>query len=204
VEDKYTSISAPSEGLYKDRGSRFLGYAYPVSSEDEVLPLLKALSAEHHGARHVCYAYRLASFGSEPEKWRANDDGEPSGTAGRQILGQIDSLGLSNVLVAVVRYFGGVLLGVPGLIKAYRTAAAEALAAAVKVELTATASRTLVFGYAQMPAVEKILKKYGLQATNREFAEECSLDVRIPLGKMEEVAEQLEKIAIFKENLANP
>ena len=200
MEDKYTSIAAPSEGLYKDRGSRFLGYAYPVSSEAEVVPLLKALASEHHGARHVCYAYRLATFGNEPEKWRANDDGEPSGTAGRQILAQIDSAGLSNVLVAVVRYFGGVLLGVPGLIKAYRTAAAEALAAAEKVELTATAPCTLVFGYGSMPAVEKILKQYGLQAKNRAFSEECSLEVQIPLGKMEEVAEQLEKIVIFKEN----
>ena len=128
--DKYSGIAEASQGLYRDKGSRFIGYAFPVTSEEEVKSLVDNIRREHHGARHHCWAYRIASIDdtlegpglSKEGLWRCNDDGEPSGTAGRQILGRIDAAGLQDVLVVVVRYFGGILLGVPGLIAAYRAA----------------------------------------------------------------------------------
>ena len=118
AKDTYKSIGAPSEGLFKDNGSRFIARAYPVESEAEIKEIVAALKKEYHDARHHCYAYRL---GLDGEPWRANDDGEPSGSAGRPILGQIDSAGLSDILVVVIRYFGGIKLGIPGLIRAYKT-----------------------------------------------------------------------------------
>ena len=125
--DTYMSIAAPSEGLFKDNGSRFIALAYPVESEEEVKQIVSALKKEYHDARHHCYAFRL---GKDGQKWRASDDGEPSGSAGRPILGQIDSLNLSDILVVVVRYFGGMRRGIPGLIRAYKTSTADARSAA--------------------------------------------------------------------------
>ena len=122
--DAYRSIAARSEGLFKDNGSRFIALAFPVEAEDQVREIVASLRKEYHDARHHCYAYRLGYRG---DRFRANDDGEPSGSAGRPILGQIDSMGLSDVLVVVVRYFGGIKLGIPGLIRAYRTSTADAL-----------------------------------------------------------------------------
>lgn len=200
MKDKFISISNESQGLFKDKGSRFIAYAYPVSSEEEVKALIKELTAKHHGARHVCYAYRIFTFGKAQGKWRANDDGEPSGTAGRPILGQIDSAGLSNVLVAVVRYFGGILLGVPGLINAYRSAAADAIANAEKVEKTATVWRQIEFTYENMPMVESFIKAQGLTAKNREFSEHCSMEVEIPLSLHDKIVKKLKKSVTFKEN----
>ena len=189
VTDKFTSISSPSEGLFRDRGSRFIAYAWPVSAEEEVAPLLKALEAEHHSARHICYAYRIPKPVPAPDGgwsldslWRANDNGEPSGTAGRPILGQIDSAGLSGVLVAVVRYFGGVLLGVPGLINAYRSAAADALAKAARTEKTLTERICIRFPYSEQPEVEKLLKRPGVAIAAREFGEDCLFSLDAALG----------------------
>lgn len=188
MTDKFTSISAPSQGLFKDRGSRFIAYAWPVSSEEELAPLLKSLESEHHSARHICYAYRIPKpvqradgSWSVESLWRANDNGEPSGTAGRPILGQIDSAGLAGVAVAVVRYFGGVLLGVPGLINAYRSAAADALAAAVKVEKTLSAPVVFRFPYADQPEAERLLKLPGVEALSREFGEDCIFTANVAL-----------------------
>ena len=144
IQDTYRSIAARSEGLYKDNGSRFLAFACPVETEEEVKEIVDALRKEYHDARHHCFAYRLGLDGA---RWRANDDGEPSGSAGRPILGQIDSAGLSDVLVVVVRYFGGVKLGIPGLIRAYKTATQEALAAAQAVEKTAARRFRITFDY---------------------------------------------------------
>ena len=118
IKDTYRSIAGKSEGLFKDNGSRFIALAYPVETEEEIKEIVMGLKKEYHDARHHCYAYRL---GLKGDKFRANDDGEPSGSAGRPILGQIDSLGLSDILVVVVRYFGGIKLGIPGLIRAYKT-----------------------------------------------------------------------------------
>jgi len=121
--DTYKTILSPSQGIYKEKGSRFVAYAIPVSSQDEIKPLIDKIKKEHHEARHHCYAYMI---GHERIIWRMNDDGEPSGTAGRPILGQINSYGLTNLIIVVCRYFGGTLLGVSGLINAYRSSAASA------------------------------------------------------------------------------
>ena len=141
VKDAYSSISAPAEGLFKDNGSRFIALAWPVETQQQIKDIVDSLKKEYHDARHHCYAWRLGWQGQE---FRANDDGEPSGSAGRPILGQIDSRGLSDILVVVVRYFGGVKLGVPGLIKAYKTATSEALSAASTITKTASATYEVV------------------------------------------------------------
>ncbi len=176
VSDTYLSIEAESEGLYKDRGSRFLAFAFPAESEDEVKARLEQLRREYHDARHHCCAYRLGKDGS---LWRASDDGEPAGSAGRPILGQIDSAGLSDVAVVVVRYFGGIKLGVPGLIAAYKGAAADALGKALKVEKVAGKWWRVGFGYDRMPTVMKAFKDLGLKQRTLETAQECSAEVRV-------------------------
>ena len=155
AKDTYLSISGPSEGLYKDNGSRFIALAYPVEDESEVREILCSVRKEYHDARHHCYAYRIGLGGTV---WKAGDDGEPAGSAGRPILGQIDSASLSDVLVVVVRYFGGIKLGIPGLIRAYRTSTADALQSAQKCEKTAGEWLRLSFGYGSLPAVMKVLK----------------------------------------------
>ena len=208
-QDKYLSIAAPSEGLYKESGSRFIAYAYPVSSESEVKPLVDALRAEHHGARHHCFAYRIASTVDAPDGprlaedglWRANDDGEPSGTAGRPILGQIDSKGLTNVLVVVVRYFGGVLLGVPGLIRAYKSATADALERAQITEMTASRRWGVRFAYEQMPAVMAAVKSSGAGVLGRDYAEDCRLELSLPLSKEKQFFESVDNLGIFKDKI---
>ncbi len=183
VQDTYKSISAPSEGLFKDLGSRFLSLAFPVETEDEVKALVDALKKKYHDARHHCYAYRLGLDGA---RYRANDDGEPSGSAGRPILGQIDSAGLSDVLVVVVRYFGGVKLGIPGLIRAYKTATQEALAAAQAVEKTAARRFRITFDYLSMNPVMRVLKDLDIPQSGQSFGNECSLDVRVRLSQYED------------------
>ena len=134
IQDAYKSVAALSQGLFKDNGSRFIAFLYPVETEDEVRTIVASLRKEYHDARHHCYAYRL---GYKGDVFRASDDGEPSGSAGRPILGQIDSAGLSDVLIVVVRYFGGIKLGIPGLIRAYKTSSADAIANADVVETVA-------------------------------------------------------------------
>lgn len=183
IQDTYRSIAARSEGLYKDNGSRFLAFACPVETEEEVKEIVDALRKEYHDARHHCFAYRLGLDGA---RWRANDDGEPSGSAGRPILGQIDSAGLSDVLVVVVRYFGGVKLGIPGLIRAYRTATQEALAAAQAVEKTAARRFRITFDYLSMNAVMRVLKDLDIPQSGQSFGNECSLDVRVRLSQYED------------------
>ncbi|MBR0111863.1 MAG: YigZ family protein [Bacteroidales bacterium] len=183
MQDTYRSIAARSEGLYKDNGSRFLAFACPVETEEEVKEIVDALRKEYHDARHHCFAYRLGLDGA---RWRANDDGEPSGSAGRPILGQIDSAGLSDVLVVVVRYFGGVKLGIPGLIRAYRTATQEALAAAQAVEKTAARRFRITFDYLSMNAVMRVLKDLDIPQSGQSFGNECSLDVRVRLSQYED------------------
>ena len=176
AKDTYKSIEAPSEGLFKDLGSRFIARAYPVESEAEVRDIVAAIRKEYHDARHHCFAYRL---GLEGEPWRAADDGEPAGSAGRPILGQIDSAGLSDVLVVVIRYFGGIKLGIPGLIRAYKTSTADALAQARVVEKVAGRWYGLRFPYASLPVVMKIVKDLDLPQRGQSFLEECTLEVRV-------------------------
>jgi uncharacterized YigZ family protein len=166
--DSFLSVKQASEGLYRDRGSRFLGFVYPVSSEIEIKEKLLALRKEHPAAVHQCYAWRL---GAEKTHWRANDDGEPSGTAGKPILGQIQSHDLSNILIVVVRYFGGTLLGVPGLINAYRTAAQEALVNAETVEVFIQYEYQLHYDADDTSAVMRALKELDAKIVDNGYGE---------------------------------
>ncbi|MBR6882546.1 MAG: YigZ family protein [Bacteroidales bacterium] len=194
--DAYRSIAARSEGLFKDNGSRFIALAFPVETEEEIRDIVAALKKEYHDARHHCYAWRL---GYKGDRFRANDDGEPSGSAGRPILGQIDSLGLSDVLVVVVRYFGGIKLGIPGLIRAYKTSTADALTQAEIVEKVAGKTFRVTFGYLSMNAVMKVLKDLGLQPSAQDFGLDCSLEVRVRLSLEESFREKLSDIANIEE-----
>lgn len=194
--DAYRSIAARSEGLFKDNGSRFIALAYPVETEDEVREIVAALKKEYHDARHHCYAYRL---GYKGDRFRANDDGEPSGSAGRPILGQIDSLGLSDVLVVVVRYFGGIKLGIPGLIRAYKTSTADALGQAEIVEKVAGKRFRLTFDYLSMNGVMKVLKDLGLTPGGQDFGLQCSLEVRVRLAMEEDFRSRLAEVAVLEE-----
>lgn len=186
--DAYSSIAAPSEGLFKDNGSRFIALAYPVETEEEVKTIVAGLRKEYHDARHHCYAYRL---GYKGDVFRSSDDGEPSGSAGRPILGQIDSAGLSDVLVVVVRYFGGIKLGIPGLIRAYKTSTADALAHAQVVEKIAGKWIRLSFGYEAMNSVMKVLKEMDLPQRGQDFGEQCSLEVRVRLSALDSFYEKM-------------
>ncbi len=186
--DAYSSIAAPSEGLFKDNGSRFIALAYPVETEEEVKTIVAGLRKEYHDARHHCYAYRL---GYKGDVFRSSDDGEPSGSAGRPILGQIDSAGLSDILVVVVRYFGGIKLGIPGLIRAYKTSTADALAHAQVVEKIAGKWIRLSFGYEAMNSVMKVLKEMDLPQRGQDFGEQCSLEVRVRLSALDSFYEKM-------------
>ena len=179
VIDEYSSISSTGEGLYKENYSRFISFAIPVETEEEVKEQVDALKKKYHDARHWCYAYRL---GVDGEVYRSNDDGEPSGTAGRPILGQIDSAGLSDIRVVVVRYFGGIKLGVPGLIAAYKAAAADAVANAKKSRKVVMLRFRLRFSYSQMPQVMKTVKDMKLKYSGQNLGQNCSLDVKVRLS----------------------
>ena len=194
--DQYLSLAAPSQGLFKDKGSRFIALAYPVETEQEVKAILSSLRKEYHDARHHCYAFRL---GYKADVFRSSDDGEPSGTAGRPILGQLESAGLSDVLVVVVRYFGGIKLGVPGLIRAYKSATADALAQAQVITKTATRRFRLRFGYLSMNAVMKLLKEMDLPQAQQDFGETCSLLTQVPLSQANAFLENLQKHAEWEE-----
>ena len=188
MTDHYRTISAASTGEFKDRGSRFIAYAWPVRSEEEAITHLEALRKEHFKARHHCFAWRLGADGA---RFRANDDGEPSGTAGRPILGQIDSFGLTEVVVVVVRYFGGTLLGASGLINAYREATAEALRAAEVVEKFVKDTFTLDFDYALMPDIMNAVKKLDLDVSRQDFSDRGLMEINI---RQSEVADALLKM----------
>ena len=196
VPDTYKSIAAPSEGLFKDNGSRFIASAWPVGSEAEVKAVVDGLKKKYHDARHHCYAYRL---GYKGDRFRANDDGEPSGSAGRPILGQIDSLGLSDILVVVVRYFGGIKLGIPGLIRAYKTSTADALAQAEVIDKVAGKTFRVTFDYLSMNAVMKVLKDMGLTPSAQDFGLECALDVRVRLAWEEDFRKRMADVAKLEE-----
>jgi len=192
--DTYKSIAAPSRGLFKDNGSRFIALAYPVETEEEIRGIVAALRKEYHDARHHCYAYRL---GLKGECFRANDDGEPSGSAGRPILGQIDSAGLSDILVVVVRYFGGIKLGIPGLIRAYKTSTSDALASASVVEKIASSRYRVRFPYGELPSVMKMVKELDLGQSAQDFGLECSMILKVRLNSKPDFFERTEKMDIF-------
>jgi uncharacterized YigZ family protein len=194
--DAYRSIAARSEGLFKDNGSRFIALAFPVETEEEVKEIVAGLRKEYHDARHHCFAYRL---GYKGDRFRSSDDGEPSGSAGRPILGQIDSLGLSDVLVVVVRYFGGIKLGIPGLIRAYKTSTADALSQAEVIDKVAGKTFRVRFDYLAMNAVMKVLKEMGLQPSAQDFGLACTLEVRVRLALEEDFRERMAEIAELEE-----
>ena len=194
TSDTYKSIAGPAEGLFKDQGSRFIALAYPVESEEEVKTLLEKARKEYHDARHHCVAYRIGHDGAV---WRASDDGEPAGSAGRQILGQIDSAGLSDIAVIVVRYFGGIKLGIPGLIRAYKSSTADALEKAQIIEKIAGVWYEINFNYEQMPEVMKVVKDLGLPTRNQQFGENCSMHIRVRLTLQDDFLERTKNIANF-------
>jgi uncharacterized YigZ family protein len=176
MNDKYFTIASPSEGLYKEKRSRFISFACPVFSEDEIKQHLQKLKTEYYDARHHCYAYRLGVAG---ELWRTVDDGEPSGSAGRPILGQLLSNNLTYVVVFVVRYFGGIKLGVPGLINAYRMATSDAIHNAEIVEKEDKDRFTIEFHYPAMNDVMKILKEVQAEILKQEFDLRCRIELQI-------------------------
>ncbi|AMM50246.1 Xaa-Pro dipeptidase [Rufibacter sp. DG15C] len=194
MEDRYRTIAAPAEGLYKEKGSKFIAKAYAVYSEEEVKDVLQALRKEYFDARHHCYAYLL---GADRATYRANDDGEPNHSAGDPILGQIRSAGLSNVLVVVIRYFGGTKLGVSGLIHAYKTATAEALSQAEVMERHETGLLTVQFGYEQMNEVMKLVKDHDLPVRQQDFNLDCRLTVEARKGLIPQLIEQFEKLDLL-------
>lgn len=191
MADSYKTIVSVSKGLYKEKGSKFLSFAMPAGTPEEVKEIVKNYRKEFYDARHVCYAYML---GHDRTIFRANDDGEPSGTAGRPILGQINSRGLTNVLVIVVRYFGGILLGTGGLVTAYKEAASDALDQAEITERTIETSLCLRFGYILMNEVMRIIKDTNARICNQEFENECIMNISIPRHELDMVTSKLLKI----------
>lgn len=190
-DDTYRTIAAASEGLFRDRGSKFIAYAYPIRAEDEVRDLLANLRSAHPKARHFCWAYRLS-----PDRsiFRIQDDGEPSGTAGRPILNTMLSADVTNLLVVVVRYFGGTLLGVPGLINAYKSAAAEALQLAEIIERTVNDVYDLQFEYLVMNDVMRVFKEEQITTLSQQFDNTCSIRFEVRKSMLNTVLSKLEKI----------
>ncbi len=173
MNDTYKTIAFPSEEmLYKEKNSKFYGYSFPVTSEEEIKNHLDSLRKQHHGAVHFCYAFQL---GTDKIQYRANDDGEPSNSAGMPIYGQIQSFGITNVLVVVVRFFGGVKLGVGGLISAYRTAAQMALEESQIIEKTIDVSFEISFDYKNMNKVMRVIKEKNLEIVSQEMNESCKI-----------------------------
>lgn len=201
IKDTYKTISKPSEEvLFKDKNSKFFGYAYPVLNEDDIKTHLEALKKQHHSARHWCYAYQI---GTERIKYRANDDGEPSNSAGQPIYGQIQSFELTNVLVVVVRYFGGVKLGVGGLINAYRTGAQMALEESNIIEKTINIDYLIGFDYKNMNKVMRIIKEKQLKIVNQTLELDCQIQISVRKKDSEpifEIFNQLFEIDIKKFN----
>ena len=186
-KDTYKTIETSTEGiLFKEKNSKFFGYAYPVLSEDDVKLHLDTLKKEHHAARHWCYAYQL---GTENILYRANDDGEPSNSAGMPIYGQIQSFEVTNILIVVVRYFGGVKLGVGGLISAYRTTAQLTLEEATIVEKTINVDYMISFDYKNMNTVMRIIKEKNLNITNQKLEMDCQITISVRKKEAESVFE---------------
>ena len=196
-EDIYKTIDVAGEGIYSEKRSKLLAFAIPVQTLDDVKREVEAYQKKYYDARHVCYAYRL---GERRELFRANDNGEPSGTAGKPILGQIDSRELTNVLVIVVRYFGGIKLGTSGLIVAYKAAAAEALDATEHVEKTINGEILLKFSYPLLNDVLRIVKEENPRIVEQIFDNECVVRLSIRLSRMPRLRERYEKLVIDSRN----
>jgi len=187
LKDTYKTIDAPSKGeLFKDRGSKFYGYTYPITSEDEVKPIIEQLKKEHHTARHWCYAWQL---GTDKIRYRANDDGEPSNSAGPPIYGQIQAFGVTNILVVVVRYFGGTKLGVGGLMNANKTGSKLALEASVILEKTIDRVFHITFQYKDMNKVMRIVKEKQLNITHQKLELDCQYTIPVRKKNADQIFE---------------
>jgi uncharacterized YigZ family protein len=191
----YKTIKTSANGIYKEKGSRFISFAFHVSNHQEIKPIIDKIRKDHFEARHHCYAFMI---GHERLDWRTNDDGEPSGTAGRPILGQINSFGLTNILIVVSRYFGGRLLGVSGLINAYRAAAANAISNAQIIECTLQEYYEITFEYNSMNDVMKILKEEGICQSHQIFDTECYIKVNFKASDKEKILKRLSRIEGLK------
>jgi uncharacterized YigZ family protein len=189
--DTYRTIKSISRGIFKEKGSKFISIAFPVRNEDEVKKFLEETRKEFHDARHHCYAYSLGKDGTD---WRANDDGEPSGTGGKPILGQIKSFGVTNVLIIVPRYFGGTLLGTSGLINAYKTAAESALSNAEIIDHVMQQKCELTFPYQSMNVVMKIIKDEGIVQTGHSFDLDCSVSAHFRSSDIERIKAKFSRI----------
>jgi len=194
--DSYRTIKKISQGIYKDKGSRFISFAYPVTDKESVKEIIDNLRKVYHDARHHCYAYMI---GHEKMVWRINDDGEPSGTAGRPILGQINSFDLTNILIVVVRYFGGTLLGVPGLINAYRSAAENAIGNSEIIECTVKEYYQITFPYSALNDVMRILKEENVDQSDQLFDLECNIIISIRSLSSDKVMRRLSRIEGFQQ-----
>lgn len=188
MPDEYQTLITTGESLFKDKGSKFFGYAFPVADEEEIKRILEEVRGLHPKARHHCFAWRL---GYEGENYRANDDGEPSGSAGKPILNALISCEVTFVLVIVVRYFGGTLLGVPGLIHAYKQATAEALAATEKEVRTMNTPVRIDYDFEQTNAVMQLIKKLNLTVKEQTFEERCGVVLEVRNAYIEKIREEL-------------
>lgn len=191
TEDTYKTITEPSESIYTEKRSKFIAIALPVRTLDEIKVHLETYQKKYYDARHVCYAYML---GAERKDFRANDNGEPSGTAGKPILGQINSNELTDILIIVVRYFGGIKLGTSGLIVAYRAAAAEAIAAATIIEKTIDEDVTVIFEYPFMNDIMRIVKEEEPEILAQSYDMDCNMTLRIRQSMMSKLRARLEKV----------
>lgn len=191
MDDTYKTIAAPSEGTYSEKRSKFLAFAIPVRTQEEVKEWVKEYQKKYYDARHACYAYML---GHDRKDFRANDNGEPSGTAGKPILGQINSNELTDILIIVVRYFGGIKLGTSGLIGAYKTAAAEAIANSTIIEKTVDDDITVYFEYPFLNDVMRIVKEEEPQVIDQVFEMDCKMTLRIRRSKLDRLRSRLEKV----------
>jgi uncharacterized YigZ family protein len=194
-DDTYKTIAQPVESIFRDRGSKFLGFVYPVTSDNDIKAIVAHLKSEHPKANHHCWAIRL---GIDRSVFRVNDDGEPSGTAGRPILNTLLSRNITNVLVVVVRYFGGTLLGVPGLINAYKTATEIALDTAQVIEKTVNDIYTITFDYVQMNDVMRIIKDDQLQILEQVSELNCQIKFSVRKTQVEQVMSKLNKVSGVK------
>lgn len=190
-DDTYKTIKEEAKGLYSEKGSKFIALAYPVTSEDVIKSLLTDIKKSYHDARHHCYAYIL---GADKAAYRMNDDGEPSGTAGRPIYGQLLSKDLTNILVVVVRYFGGTKLGVPGLINAYRSATIDALEHSEIIEKTVDETYTIIFDYLNMNRVMQILKNDEVKINSQSYEEGYVITFTVRRKEAGKVLDALQKI----------
>ena len=190
-DDTYRTIEKPAEGAFRDRGSKFFAFAFPLNSEGELKEILTRLKSDHPKANHHCWAFRL---GIDRSVFRLNDDGEPSGTAGRPILNTLISKDITNIVVVVVRYFGGTLLGVPGLINAYKTATEDAIHHSVIIQKTVNDAYTIQFDYLQMNEVMKIIKDNDLSILSQDFDTNCSINLAIRKTMVNQVLGRFEKI----------